>query len=195
VTAAAERRGLLLVCLAGLMLRVVFVVFAAESYFGRPDFGVGGDTAAWSSAIVNLIERGAYTSNPESPLRYFGRMPGYAFFIGLFYLLAGRGLPAAYAIIPWVQAALDTAAIALLYGIARPAFGRGPALLLAGFYATYPFVIVWTQVVYSETLGLFLTLLSGFFFMAPQRCGREALAGAALGVAALVVRRPCCYSP
>ncbi|MHC1706160.1 MAG: glycosyltransferase family 39 protein [Bacteroidales bacterium] len=152
--------------LLGLLIRVAFVFFIAEPYFGRENIHVDGDTYSFAWSFQSLFETGTYTVNPGLEYGYFGRMPGYPFFMGVFYLLSGQDWPTAFIMISWVQLFLDLFSAWLLFLIARTLSGnRKVALTALLLYCTYPFVIVWTPVVYAETLGVFLTLAAVYFFI------------------------------
>jgi hypothetical protein len=150
-----------LILILALLVRIAFTLFVAKAFFGRENIYVDGDTYAWASAIQSLIDTGTYTVNPGLGYGYFGRMPGYSFFIGIFYLLSGKSWDLAFPIIAFVQILLDVIAVYLVYKIAVKLSSIKLTGLIAAFlYAFYPFVIVWTPVVYSELFGMFLLILS-----------------------------------
>lgn len=164
-------RNLLPVIILGLVLRVLFVLVGAKYYFGRENIFVDGDTQVWAACIQNLIETGTYTMNPEHEYGYFGRTPGYSFFMGIFYLLTGKNWSAAYPIIGWTQVLLDVIAIYFVYKIGLKLFkeNKKNALITAILYATYPFIIVWNPVVYSEQLSIFFLILGMYFFLYEEK--------------------------
>jgi 4-amino-4-deoxy-L-arabinose transferase-like glycosyltransferase len=154
-----------LIVLLGFSIRVLFVLLGAEYYFGKEKFYVGGDTYWWFSNIDNLIEHGAYTDNIDNEWGYFTRTPGYSFFIGIFYLLSGKDIDIAFKIIVFTQIVLDSISIFLIYKIGKKIFDNSIGILSALIFSIYPFVIVWSAVVYAETLSIFLFLLSICFFL------------------------------
>lgn len=166
-----SNKGLMLTLAVGLILRVLFVLVGAKFYFGRENIFVDGDTQVWVTCIQNLIETGTYTMNPDHEYGYFGRTPGYSFFIGIFYLLTGKDWNAAFPIIGWTQILLDTIAIYFVYKIGLKLFNsdKKSAVIPALLYATYPFIIVWTPVVYSEQLSIFFLILSLYFFIYEEK--------------------------
>jgi hypothetical protein len=179
-------RSLYVVCLIGLAVRLAFILYGAKIYFGRDDIFVDNDTSAWRVCIQNLIDHGVYTLNPQHEYGFFGRMPGFSFFMGLFYLVFGRDWDMAYKAIGWFQMLLDVFTIALVYKIAQRLFGSPRmATVTALVYAVYPFVIVWTPVVYSEYMSVFFMIVALYFLTHPERRFYFGWAGAALGLGAL----------
>lgn len=164
-------KNLQLTILAGLILRVLFVLVGAKFYFGRENIFVDGDTQVWVACIQNLIETGIYTMNPGHEYGYFGRTPGYSFFIGIFYLLTGKDWNAAYPIIAWTQVVLDAIAIYFIYKIGLKLFPgqKKYAVIPAILYATYPFVIVWNPVVYSEAISIFFLVVGFYYFISEEK--------------------------
>lgn len=164
-------KRLVLVIILGLTLRVLFVLVGAKYYFGRENIFVDGDTQVWVACIQNLIETGTYTMNPGHEYGFFGRTPGYSFFIGIFYLLTGKDWNAAYPIIGWTQVFLDIIAIYIVYKTGLKLFegDKKLAVIPVFLYATYPFIIVWNPVVYSEQLSIFFLLLGVYFFIYDEK--------------------------
>ncbi len=164
-------KNLMLVILLGLILRVLFVLFGAKYYFGREDFFIDGDTQLWVACIQNLVETGTYTLNPNHEYGYFGRTPGYSFFIGIFYLLTGKNWNAAFPLIAWTQVLLDVIAIFIVYKIGLKLFNsnKNQAVIPALLYAFYPFIIVWNPQVYSEQTSVFFLLLGIYYFLYEEK--------------------------
>ena len=180
-------KNLQLTILAGLILRVLFVLVGAKYYFGRENIFVDGDTQVWDACIQNLIETGIYTMNPEHEYGYFGRTPGYSFFIGIFYLMTGKDWNAAYPIIAWTQILFDVVAIYFVYKIGLKLFSgdKKSAVIPAFLYATYPFIIVWTPVVYSELLSIFFLILSVYYFIYEEKKYNYLFAGVFVSISVL----------
>jgi hypothetical protein len=158
------------IILLGLVLRLLFILFGAELFFGRENIYIDGDTLTWMHSIQNLIDHGVYSMKMGHEYGYFGRTPGYSFFIGIFYLLTGRDWDAAFPLIAWTQVLLDTFAIFLIFKIGKRLFYNDDITpnVLAFLYATYPFIITWTPVVYSESMSIFL-LIVGFYFLVSDK--------------------------
>lgn len=153
------------IIILGFILRIVFLFFFGEAFWARTNIFVSNDTMAWANSIENLIKHGTYSVDINNPYGYFGRLPGYSFFIGFFYLLVGQNWERAFPLIAWTQILLDCINIFFIYNIAKNLFKTNHlSLVVALIYACYPFVIVWTPVAYSETLSIFF-LLGGFYFL------------------------------
>lgn len=164
-------KNLQITLLAGLVLRVLFVLVGAKYYFGRENIFVDGDTATWARSFQNLIEQGIYSLNLSHEYGYFGRTPGYSFFIGIFYLLTGKDWNAAYPLIAWSQVLLDVVAIYFIYKIGVKLFPEQKkyAVIPAMLYSTYPFIIVWNPVVYSESISIFFLVLGFYYFIHEEK--------------------------
>ena len=111
-----NNKVLILIIVAGFILRLAFILYGAEFYYGKENFYKGGDTPAFRISIVNFIETGTYTLN-ETEYGPFGRMPGYPFYMGVFYYLSGGDWDSAYMMIGWSQMFIDVLVI-LLFKIA-----------------------------------------------------------------------------
>lgn len=173
---------ILIVVILGLVIRLFFTFFVAKAYFGRENIYFDFDFWAWAKSIENLFIHGSYTFDPANPYGYFGRMPGYSVFIGIFYLFTGdwmKTLP----IIAIVQILLDTIAIYLIYKTGLVILKKtNYALFLSFIYATYPFIIVWNPVAYSESTSIFFLILFLYLFF-KNTSGYVFLSGVALSIA------------
>ncbi len=178
------RNNILIIVLFALVIRTLFLMFGAEIYFGTPRFNIQGDTMSWVDSILNLIYRGSYSANLASPNGWFYRPPGYSFFIGTVYLLCGKNLMLSLSIIPWIQVVLDSLSTWLIILITLKITNKNAVAYLAGFiYALYPFTLIWTAVVYAESLSIFL-LFSALWLL--LKGGRNLIySGIILGLAAL----------
>jgi hypothetical protein len=157
------------VLLLALLVRLTFIFFIAKHYFGRDFIFEDGDTGAWSTAITNLIEHGVYTCNAGHEYGYFGRTPGYAFFLGIFYWLFGPDWVKVFPIVGAFQVILDLISVYFIFRITEKLLKQhGIAIIAAGLYALYPFVVVWNPVCYSETLSVFLMLFSLYIYLLKQ---------------------------
>jgi hypothetical protein len=145
------------IVLAGLILRFCFWIFAANSVLGSAVY-INGDTSGWTDSFLNLIKYGHYTFEMGNKEAYFGRVPGFSFFWGLHYLLFGPAY--VYKAVAFSQIILDTFAIFFIHSISLKIFNDRKAALFSSFlYSTYPFIIIWTTVSYSEVLSNFLNIL------------------------------------
>ena len=181
-----RKNYLWLILFIGFSARALFYLFVAKIYYGTSDFYVGGDTSGWMICIQNLIHHGTYTMEFSEPTGYFFRPPGYSFFIGFFYLLSGENTDLCYRMIIWAQIFLDTISILLIYKIVeRVSASKRWGALSALLYALYPFVIVWTPIVYAETFSVFIVLFSLWNLVRHSRKRHLFLCGVFLGIASL----------
>ena len=141
-----------------------------------------GDSAEyWRMAGHILAGRGPMIS----PGCRMGRMPGYGVFLAGVRAVCGESLLA----VRLVQAAMGTAVVWLVYLLAREVFGVAEGLWAAAAAAVYPFFVIYTGLVLSETLFMALLawgLLCLLRAVRGERLGWAALAGLAFGLATLV---------
>ena len=158
-------RTVILIVLLGFIVRLAFMFFVAKSYFGRENIYLDRDFTAWSVTFENLLKHGVFSYDLTEEYGYFGRMPGYPLFIGIFYLITGNwesSLP----LIAWAQILLDCLAIFLVYKIGEMIFkNRKISILLSILYSLYPFIIVWNPVAYSESASIFFMILFAYFLL------------------------------
>lgn len=170
----------------GLIIRLIFVLYGAPIYFDREDFRVNGDTFAWTQMFENWYHTGVYTLNAEYVDGPFARTPGYSFFIGPLWLLCNQNWDAAFWLVVIIQIILDVIAVYLFYRIALLLFKSSFAALAAAFlYASYPFIIIWNPVAYSESVSIFLVVLSVFFTCRNRSHYDLFFSGMAIGLAVL----------
>lgn len=175
---------LIVILILGFLVRLFFLFFVSKHFFGRENIFVDGDTYAWARSFENLINYGEYNISPGNEYGFFARMPGYSFFIGIFWFIAGSW-EKAFPIVAYVQILLDLISIWLIYKIALKIFSNNKIALISSFlYAFYPFIIVWNPVVYSESVSVLLMLLSLKLFIYDGN-KNIFLSGLALGVGAL----------
>jgi hypothetical protein len=154
-----------IIVLLGLLARVVFTLFFAKAYYGTSNIYYNYDSGAWALCFQNLLYTGSFTIDTGHPLGYFVRMPGYSFFLGVFYLLCSKDWITTFFVAGWFQIALDTLNIYLIYRITYLFSNNQKAGLITAFlYAFYPFVIVWNPLCYSEIPAI-SCLFGGLFFM------------------------------
>jgi Gpi18-like mannosyltransferase len=152
------------VIVAGLLLRLLFYLWGSAIYFGSPKPFIQGDTPEFFAAIYNLIHYGIFTIDPENPLGLFGRMPGYPYLVGFFYLLTGNDYELGLKLLVIFQVFFDSFIIYIFYKTVKNITDNElTALIAAVLYASYPFVILWTSVAYAEIMGVNLAVLSLFF--------------------------------
>tara|TARA_Y200000002_G_scaffold93733_1_gene75565 strand:+ start:1151 stop:2599 length:1449 start_codon:yes stop_codon:yes gene_type:complete len=181
---------LTLIIISGLILRFLFLFYGAEIYYQRTVFYVMPDTRAWQKCIENLIHHGEYALTHNNG--YFARMPGYSFFMGIFYFFSGFDWDQAYKLIAVFQTALDILCIKLIYGITRNIYRNNKkALISAILYAIYPFVIVWNPICISESLSVFLVIFFLFYFIKSYHSKSNIL----FSVSAIILALACLTRP
>lgn len=182
------KNWLKIILLLGLILRVFFILFGGKFYFSTANFQIQGDTYGWMDSIMNLINFGTYSSDLTVPNACFFRPPGYSFVIGLFYYIGGTNMQIGLQILSWVQIILDILSIGLFFNISRRIGGSATTSLIAAFlYACYPFIIVWTPVLYAESISVFIMLTSIYFLLEKVESKRKYfISGILLGIAVLI---------
>lgn len=175
---------LYIIIILGFLIRLVFLFYIAKFYFGRENIYVDSDTYAWSKSFENLIKNGEYNISIGNEYGFFSRMPGYSFFMGIFWLITDNWNKA-YQLVAYVQILLDLFSIWLIFKITLKIFSNNKIALISSFlYASYPFIIVWNPVAYSESVSVFLMLLSIFLFIKEGK-NNIFLSGFALGIGIL----------
>jgi tetratricopeptide (TPR) repeat protein len=177
----ASRHALFVVLVAALAVRAV-VAWQLHDHpllqpVGQLDSGVYVELGR-QVARGDLLLRTATDGEP------FFLAPLYVYFLG-FALALGHGSLGAAKLL---QAALGTAAVALLYGAARPWFGRPAALVAAALLAATGPVVFHEAILLQSALDPFLIALAlvGVSRALGSRGGPAwALAGAALGLFSL----------
>src|SRR5262249_1118421 len=140
----------------------------------------------WVVCFQNLVDHGHYTVEIGHDLAYFGRLPGYTFFIGAFYLACGRDWERAFTCVIWSQVLLDVVCVYFVYAIARRQYPSGSTPGLAAWlYALYPFVIVWNPKIYAESVSVFFMLAALYCLSRPAFPFRYAAVGVLASVATL----------
>ncbi len=175
-------RLILQIVALGFVVRVIFMLFIAKHYFGRENIYLDLDFSAWSTMFENLLNHGVFSYDINCEYGYFGRMPGYPLFMGLFYMITGSWA-ASLPWIAWAQIILDSFAIYLIYKISMMIYNNHKiSVILTLLYTLYPFVIVWNPVAYSESLSIFFMILFTYFLL--KNTNRSVfLAGLALSCA------------
>lgn len=156
-----NQRLIYLILIAGLILRILFLLKGANIYYGNDYKYVNNDSGSFSDSFLNLINEGHYTFNPTQPDASYYRLPGYPFFWGLHFLIFGKWV---YIAVAFTQLLLDTLAIWLVFKIISKIGSLAMAFTGAIIYAFNPFIIIWTTITGSELLGTFLCILYLFYF-------------------------------
>lgn len=198
-----RNRSITHVVLLGLLLRLIFTLVIAPYYFNRDNIHYDNDTSAWMTGLYNLIYNGEFTLMLNNEMASYCRMPGYSLFlapafgiVSLSYYLQGIDIGnhhemwySVLKITAYIQMILDTISIYLIYYITLKTLKNYTiAIVTALLYASYPFVIVWNPVCYSEIPSLFFALLALALVLKSERKMVIFFAGICLGFA--VLNRP-----
>ncbi|HEV2861493.1 MAG TPA: glycosyltransferase family 39 protein [Pyrinomonadaceae bacterium] len=182
-TLRARLPAVLLLMAAALGLRLFFI-FAAP----RPSSWAGD--ARYYVTAANLLAGHGYSWDEAPPYRpSIANVPAYTLFIAAVYAVAGHNDDA----VRVAQALLDLLTCLLVaylsFGLAPPRLKRGAALAALAVYGLLSwFTMVWTTCLLSETLTLFLTVLTVALCARALEGGGRALwaaSGAACGLAIL----------
>ena len=158
------------VVLLGFFLRVIFALFFAHVYYGKIDFYVGGDTKVHSYPIQHLIQDGMFSIEKNDVNTSTARLPGYPFFLGIFYLASNQHWDLAYRLAFIFQILLDTFCVLLFFRIVNHFLENKRTALWAAFlYALYPFVIVWTALIYAESISISFLIVGIYFLTRTQK--------------------------
>lgn len=154
-----SNRSILFTIVLALILRLVFSFLLAETYFGKDDFYVMGDTNTYMRMATNLVDHGTYSTSPNNPEGVAARLPGYPLILALIYLISGKSIILSFYIVIGLQILVDVLSVYFLYHISlRYLKTRRIALITSLLYALYPFILVWVPVVATETFSVFFML-------------------------------------
>ncbi len=191
---SSGKKWLSWIVVAGMLLRVFFLLAGGKFYFGSENFQVQGDTYGWIDSIMNLIHHGLYSSDLDVENAKFFRPPGFAFLIGIFYFICGSNLTIALQALSWTQIFLDTLAIWMVFHITFRISGRTlSALLAALLYAFYPFIIVWTPVLYAEATSVFFLITSLYFLLKHPESKKHLIVSGLFTGMAVLTRLQCIF--
>jgi len=150
----SKKIDLLLLFSFSLLLRISFSFYFQKYYFGELTFKYA-DTSSYLEPILNLINNGEYIGDKYlTDSRYF-RPPVYPFFLGFFHLI----FPNEFFdyIIAAVQCILGALTVVLAYSsIINITKDKQISRITGLILACYPFSILWTPILYTETIQLFL---------------------------------------
>lgn len=167
-----KNKWLYIIIATGFLLRILFMIKGATIYYGEGKEYTNGDSFSYSGAFIHLVETGNYTFDPENETADMGRLPGYPFFWGIFYLLAGEEY--VYPVVAFAQIILDCIGILLVYLIVLALTeNRKTSLLCAVIYACYPFIIIWNTITGTESLATFCTLFFLWWMTTRKTTGKN----------------------
>jgi len=170
-------KAIVVIVLTALLVRVVFVLFGAELYYGKQNFFETGDTYSYTQCAKNLAEHGTFRGILDDPKSVAARLPAYPLLMTAVYLISGNDVDLMYQIMIWIQIVLDVASVFILYQLCyfiSKSYRLG--IVTALIYALYPFAIIWVPLISSETMGIF-TMLLGLMFLARKRNKTDFLFG------------------
>lgn len=140
-----------------IILRLSFSFYFQQFYFGEFVFKYR-DTSGYLNPILNLINHGSYIGDFYLEDSKYFRVPVYPTFLGLIHLIFG-GAYFDYAV-AIIQSILDSSSAVLVYLIIFRVTSLYSMAFISGLiYATYPFVILWTPISYTDILQIFLIFI------------------------------------
>jgi 4-amino-4-deoxy-L-arabinose transferase-like glycosyltransferase len=179
--AAGDRAFLFAVLIVALGMRLLYIsrIMSDANYLDAGADGRVYDELGWSIAGGDGI-RSTFTD------RFPLLLLGYVWFIAAVYAVVGHS----YVALTAVQSVLGAAVVLLLYGIARPLFGRATARVAAVFTAvSFPLVFA-AATIGHQALDVFLTTLAVWLLIrimnARGAAWRWVAAGAVVGFAVTV---------
>ncbi len=142
--------------LSALLVRLLFSFYFQKFYFGDFQFKYG-DGSTYLNPIINFVNNFEYIGDVFiSDSKYF-RPPVYPTFLGIIYLLVSE-LLFDY-VVAGIQCIIGSFTVLLIYGILLNIFETRKLAIITGYiFAFYPFSILWTPLMYTETLQLFIIL-------------------------------------
>lgn len=179
-----KHKWLLIILLAAVLLRLAFGAIVFNN-FGDKGFypAVNEDAGQYWQLSKNIVRHGVFSISESAPFENETvRVPGYPFFVSLFY----RIYPAVWPVMI-VQNLIALFNIVLIYAISMLLFRKKAVALIAGLiYAVEPAVIYWNNQLLSETLFTFITLASIYIFIRYVFIEKQHLIPTALAVGALI---------
>jgi 4-amino-4-deoxy-L-arabinose transferase-like glycosyltransferase len=171
-------RAATLGAVVGLALALRLLLLIALPQLGDPD---GMDTANYLHLTRSLLESGSFAMWAK-PTAYVA--PVYPFFLAGVFKIFGENLLA----VKLIHVLLGTASVALVYCLAARIMRPFVALLAALLMAVHPEIIGITGFIYTETLFIFLLLMTLVLFqraLATKKVFHFVCAGALLGLTTL----------
>lgn len=178
------RHPLLVVFVSALLIRLAFSFYFQQFYFGCFVFKYF-DSRSYFDPILNLINHGTYIGDWYLEDSKYFRVPVYPAFLGLVHLIFGSAY-FDYAV-AFLQSVIDAFSALLVYKILFIVSGSSRTALWSGLlYATYPFIVLWSPIRYTEILQTFLIFLLLYMVLTSTRSKKSLLLqGALAGVLVL----------
>lgn len=148
-----EKKLLIILLGAGLVLRLVYVIFFAPPLNVPSGDAVGYDLLGW-----NIVQYHQLAYEKDKPTAH--REPGYPLFLALIYFLFGHNILVARIF----QALVGVASCYLIYLLCREIFSQTAAFLSLIIAVVWPAFIYYTASLLRETFFTFLLLMSIFLF-------------------------------
>jgi hypothetical protein len=174
----------------GLSIRLFYAFFLGD-YVAQAYFGIDGlyteqsEIKDWIIPIKNLFEKGIYSANLNNEYGCFARMPGYPFFIAIFYSLLPDSVYLYF--IGYTQILLDSLTIFFIYKIYQTIYPSSKYAWIAPLlFALSPLNIFWSATLFSETLSIFLMILAFYLYVCTNHRYTFFLIGLTLGAGILV---------
>lgn len=182
-------KKVIIIILLAFLVRITFTLFFAETYFGKENFYLMGDSSDYLRGAVNLVEYGTYRTVMENPQSVVSRLPGYPIIFSGIYIIAGKNLDLAILLLIILQIIIDTVSTFLIFKLTLSFCNKKRiSIIVMLLYAFYPFVIVWVPVISTEIFAVFFALL-GLLFLNKNRYIINSLFGGGF-LAASVLMRP-----
>ena len=179
-----RRHPLMAIFVVALFLRLAFSFYFQQFYFGHFIFKYS-DTPGYLDPILNLINHGTYMGDFYLEDSKYFRVPVYPGFLGIVHLVFGSDY-FDYAV-AFLQSVIDAGSALLVYRILLLSTGSFRMAMLSGLlYASYPFIILWTPISYTDILQTFIVLVLLYTVLTGSRSKKSALLqGALVGVLVL----------
>jgi len=179
-----KMKHLLILFIIALTIRLLFSFYLQQFYFG--DFvWKYGDGTSFLNPILNYMEHGIYMGDMFVEDSKYFRVPVYPGFLGLVYFVFG---PENYDYaIAFIQSVLDSCSAVLVYLIIFKITQSFRMAIISGFiYATYPFIILWNPISYTEVVYMFILWVL-IYVSTSQSCSlkKTFLQGALVGILVL----------
>jgi len=148
------QNNIFLLFIFSLFIRLIFDFYFQQFYFGKFIFQYG-DSASYINPILNLINHGNYMGDLNIEDSKYFRVPVYPSFLGIIYLLVG--IEYLDYVVAFSQAIIDSISTILVYMILYKMTLSSKIAISSGLlYATYPFIIIWNPISYTEIIQIFL---------------------------------------
>ena len=144
----------ILVIFTAFLVRILFNVYVVG--IEEPGLGVFPDSKEYDALGWSLASGRGFGID-EVPSTY--RAPGYPFFLSIIYVLFGHS----YAAVKIIQSLIGSLTCLFVFLIGERLFTKRVGVIAAGVAAVYPYLVVYTGVLLSETLFVFLSM--GFLYL------------------------------